>query len=402
MRRRVVITGCGVVTAAGTELEPFWRNIMAGTCFIGPVRHFSCPGMDPLTGTEVELPEADASAENARGGRCGQLTLAAARRALDHAGLRAGSPASEGAGVVVGTTLGEERQVGELDDRWPASGVDSIDPGFFSRSDNHRLATLVAAKHGLGGPTVVSATACSSGNAAIAWAYELVSSGGADLMLAIGADALTRSIYTGFLRMGALSKSICHPFDRRLDGVTFGEGAGALVLEEAEHARRRGATLHAELAGYGLSNDAHHITAPDPNGEGTVAAIRQALATSGTALGEVDYVSAHGTGTPYNDVAETKAMKAVFAERAAKVPMSSIKSMLGHTNGAASAIEAVACTLALRHQAVPPTANLTEPHPDCDLDYVPLRGRPMPVGTCLNLSAGFGGFNVCTVLKRAP
>jgi len=402
MRRQVVITGCGVVTAAGSELGPFWDNLMAGACFIGPVRAFSCPGLDPLTGTEVELPEPDAAEENAQGGRCAQLTLAAARRALAHAGLRSGSPELEEAGVVVGTTLGEERQVGDLDDRWPASGADAIDAGFLARSDNHRLATLVAARHGFGGPTVVSATACSSGNAAIAWGYELVSSGAADLMLVAGADALTRSIYTGFQRMGALSKGICHPFDRRLDGVSFGEGAGALVLEEAGRARRRGAPLHAELAGYGLSNDAHHITAPDPNGEGTVAAIRQALATSGTSLEEVDYVSAHGTGTPYNDVAETRAMKAVFGERARQVPISSIKSMLGHTNGAASAIEAVACTLALRHQAVPPTANLTEPHPECDLDYVPLRGRPLRVRTCLNLSAGFGGFNVCVVLKRAP
>jgi len=402
MRRRVVITGCGVVTAAGTELEPFWANLMSGTCFIGPARHFSVPGMDPLTGSEVELTEPDSLEQDARGGRCAQLTLAAARRALADAGLRPQAKELAAAGVAIGTTLGEERQVGDLSDRWPATGTDSVDGGFFSRSDNHRLATLVARKHGMGGPTLVSATACSSGNAALAWAYELVSSGGADVMVAGGADALTRSIYTGFLRMGALSKTICHPFDKRLDGVSFGEGAGVLVLEELEHARSRGATIHAELAGYGISNDAYHITAPDPNGEGTVAAIRQALASSGTALEEVSYVSAHGTGTPYNDVAETRAMKAVFGERARQVPISSIKSMLGHTNGAASAIEAVACTLALRHQAVPPTANLTEPHPECDLDYVPLRGRAMPVSACLNLSAGFGGFNVCVVIKRAP
>ena len=402
MQRRVVITGCGVVTAAGTELDPFWNALMAGTCFIGPLRHFSCPGMEPLTGSEVDLPPLDAGEEDATRGRCAQLTLAAARRALTDAGVRAGAPELEGAGVVIGTTLGEERQVGDLSDRWATGGPSSVDPGFFSRSDNHRLAALVARRHGLGGPTLVSATACSSGNAALAWAYEQVASGGADVMVAGGADALTRSIYTGFLRMNALSKSICHPFDRRLDGVSFGEGAGLVVLEELDHARRRGAAMYAEIPGYGVSNDAHHITAPDPNGEGTVAAIRQALATSGTPLDSVDYVSAHGTGTPYNDVAETKAMKAVFGERARRVPISSIKSMLGHTNGAASGIEAVACALALRHQAVPPTANLLEPHPECDLDYVPGKGRSMPVSTCLNLSAGFGGFNVCVVIQRAP
>jgi 3-oxoacyl-[acyl-carrier-protein] synthase II len=404
MRRRVVITGCGVATAAAMELDRFWNELMNGTCFIGPLRHFTCSGVDGLMGSEVELPAADDLPDrtdaDARRGRCVELAMAAARRALSDAALPQERGSLDRTGVVIGTTMGEERQVGDLNDRFSVVGSDSVDPGFFSRSDNQRLAAFVARRHGLGGPVMLSATACSSGNASIAWAYDLVASGAADAMLAGGADTLTRLIYCGFQRMGALSKSICRPFDRRRDGVSFGEGAGAVVLEDLDQARRRGARIYAEVAGYGISNDAYHITAPEPNGGGFVRAMRQALAASGTAPEDVDYVSAHGTGTPYNDLAETRAMKAVFGDRAKHVPISSIKSMLGHTNGAASAIEAVACVLALTHQAVPPTANLSDPDPECDLDYVPGRGRATRVATCLNLSAGFGGFNACVVLKR--
>lgn len=406
MHRRVVITGCGVVTAAGTDLDSFWSALIGGICFIKPLRHFSAPDMDGLMGAEVDLPAVDDLPEavdvDARRSRCGQLALAAARRALADAALPSGADTREQAGVVLGTTLGEERQVGDLSERWAACGPDSVDPGFFARSDNHRLAALVAEHHGLGGPVILCASACSSGNAATALAYDLVSSGVADAMVAGGADTLTRSIYCGFQRMGALSKSICRPFDKRRDGVSFGEGAGVMVLENWDHARRRGARIYAEITGYGMSNDAHHITAPDPNGDGFVRAMRQALSSTGTAPELVDYVSAHGTGTQYNDLGEARAMKAVFGERAGQVPISSIKSMIGHTNGAASAIESVACALALTYQAVPPTANLTEPDPECDLDWVPGKGRAARVVHCLNLAAGFGGFNVCLALKRVP
>lgn len=407
MRRRVVITGCGVVTAAGAELDGLWRELFAGQCHIRPTRCFASPGVDPaLAGGEVELgPEDDLPAEvdpDAPRSRCVQLALAAARRAVQDAALPGGAEELVRTGVVVGTAIGEERQVSALDDGWAVRGADAIDAGFVARASNHRLAAAIARRHGAGGPVMVSATACSSGNAALAWAHDAIAFGDAEVMIAGGADTFTRAVVGGFHRMGALSKSICRPFDRRRDGVSFGEGAGLLVLEALEGARRRGARIHAELAGYGVSNDAYHLTAPEPNGDGFVRSMRQALAMSGTSPDEVDYVSAHGTGTPYNDVAETKAMKAVFGERAARVPISSIKSMIGHTNGAASAIEAVASCLAIRHQAVPPTARLEEPDPACDLDYVPLTGRELRVGTVLNLSAGFGGSNACVVLRRLP
>ncbi len=402
MRRRVAVTGCGVVSAAGTELSGFWGSLMRGERHIRPLRHFSYPDLPDLMGAEVDLPPGDdlpaALEPSPHRDRCLQLTLAAARRAVADAAL---DPAlAERAGVVLGTTLGEERQVGDLNERCAREGDLGIEASFLGRSDNHRLAALVARAHGLGGPVMLNASACASGNAALAWAFDLIASGAADAMVAGGADVLTRSIYCGFHRMGALSKSVCRPFDRRRDGVSFGEGAALLVLEDLERARARGARVYAELAGYGASNDAYHITAPDPNGTGFARAMAHALETTATSAGRVDYVSAHGTGTPYNDLGESRAMRAVFGERARRVPVSSIKSMIGHANGAASAIEAVACALAIQHQAVPPTAGLDEPDPECDLDAVPGQGRAMPVDTVLSMAAGFGGFNVCVVLKR--
>jgi 3-oxoacyl-[acyl-carrier-protein] synthase II len=405
--RRVVITGCGLVTAAGTELDRVWAALMDGTCFIRPLREaeFVAPGMEGLMGAPVELPASDALDAavdtDARRDRCAQLALAAARRAFADAALPREARAD--AGVALGTTMGQERQIADLSDRGAASGGPAaVDAGFGARSDVQRLAGVVAAQEGLGGPVLVNVTACASGNAATAWAYDLVATGTADVMAAGGADTFTRLIYCGFSRMGALSKGICHPFDKDRDGVSFGEGAAFIVLEELEHARRRGARIYAELAGYGISNDAYHLTAPDPNGEGFVRAARQALATTGTDPAAVGYVSAHGTGTQYNDLAEARTMKALFGERAPRVPISSVKSMLGHTNGAASAIENVVCALALVNQTVPPTANLRTPDPEMDLDLVRDKGRPIALDVCLNLSAGFGGFNVCTVLKRAP
>jgi 3-oxoacyl-[acyl-carrier-protein] synthase II len=404
MQRRVVITGCGVVTAAGNDLESFWRTLMEGAACIGPLTGFAYAEMGQLSGAEVRLPDEDSlppavDADRVRA-RCLELGLAAARRAWAGAGLELGAAERERAGVSFGTTMGEERQVGDLSERRHAQADVGVDAGFFARVNNHRLAASVATTFGLGGPVLMTTTACSSGNAAVAQAFDAIASGDADVMLAGGADVLTRLIYCGFQRMGVLSASICRPFDKSRDGVSFGEGAAAVVLESLEHAQARGARVLAELAGYGMSNDAHHITAPGPHGEGFVRAVHQALAHSGLSLDQVSYVSAHGTGTPYNDKGESEAMTTLFGARAKQVPVSSIKSILGHTNGAASAIETVACVLAIQQRAVPPTAGWREPDPEFNLDYVPGKGRPHPVEVCLNLAAGFGGHNVCLVLRR--
>ena len=410
MRRRVVISGCGVVTAAGHELDTFWNALMSGTCWVKPLQHFAHAEMGALHGAETELPGEDrlpaSIDDNPYRARCLELGLAAARRALLDSKLKATPEARENIGVVFGTTMGEERQVGDLSESQaphdPAEPATPrrVDASFFSRVNNHQLAAQVARAAGFGGPTLLATTACSSGNAAIAQAYDLVASGEADAMLAGGADTFTRLIYCGFSRMSALSASICRPFDKQRDGVSFGEGAGALLLEPLEDALQRGARIYAEVAGYGISNDAHHITAPGPHGEGFVRAMQQALDTTQTALERVDYVSAHGTGTLYNDRGESEAMQKIFGARAKQVPISSIKSMIGHTNGPASVIEAVACALAIQHNAVPPTARLQEPDAEFDLDYVPGIGRAHAVSTCLSLAAGFGGHNVCLVLKR--
>ena len=406
MPRRVVITGCGALTAAGSDLDGLWTALLSGRSLVGRVTNYTCPELETLSGAELRLPAPDAVPDgmdsDAFRARCAHIALAAARSAVTHAGLRPRAGWGEGAGVVLGTTMAEERQVADLSERWAKQGAESVDAGFASRADNHRLAAGIATALGLGGPVMLNATACSSGNAALAWAFDFIADGTADVMLAGGADTFTRALYCGFARMSALSKSICKPFDKNRDGVSFGEGAGILVLEEIEHARRRGAHILAELAGYGLSNDAYHVTAPEPNGGGFVRAIAQALASAGTSPGDIGYVCAHGTGTQYNDQGEVRAIKTVFGERATAIPLSSIKSTIGHTNGAAGAIATIACVLALTHQTLPPTANLAEPDPEFGMDFVVGGGRKVPLKACLNLSAGFGGANACLVLARAP
>ncbi len=402
MPRAVVITGCGVVSAAGNDLESFWQALVRGHCLIQPLRSYALPDMPARYGAEAVLGPDDALPavidDRPTRSRCVQLALAAARRALDHARLR-GSAGLDEVGAVLGTTMGEERQVGHLSEAWASQGAAAVADDFHERADNHRLATCVAAQYGLGGPVMVNATACSSGNAAQAWAYDLVASGEAEVMLAGAADTFTRLLFDGFGRMGALARTVCRPFHRSRDGVAFGEGAAVLVLEAADHARARGARVLAEVAGYGMSNDAHHVTAPDPSGAGYALALSQAAATLGTT--RVGFVCAHGTGTPHNDASEVRAIKTVFGERATQIPVTSPKSIIGHTNGAAGALASVACTLALLHQTVPPTANLDDPDPDFGLDFVTGQGRPTEVSACLNMSAGFGGFNVCMALRRA-
>ncbi len=395
-----------MVSSGGNDLDSFWGSLIAGKTRIGVVQGFACPEMDVLVGADAVLSsdeDGPGLAEKDRAaGRCALLGLAAARRALSHAELPQDHPALADAGVVLGSTMAEERQVSELSKRWALQGEDAIDAELLSRADNHGLAARIAAAFGIGGPVWLNATACSSGNASIAWAFDAVADGTADVMLAGGADTFTHSLFCGFSRMSALSKTVCKPFDKARDGVSFGEGAGLLVLEELGHASARGAPILAEVLGYGLSNDAHHITAPEPNGAGFVRAIEQALTSGGIAAGQIDYICAHGTGTLYNDQGEVRAIKAVFGERAGRIPLSSIKSTIGHTNGAAAAIAAIACVLALQHQMVPPTANLTEPDPEFAMDLVMGNGRPANLSTCLNMSAGFGGANACLLLGRAP
>jgi 3-oxoacyl-[acyl-carrier-protein] synthase II len=298
----------------------------------------------------------------------------------------------------MGTTSGEPREVERFDDRFLAGELDRVGGEFISLYPCHIIAAHLARELGFCGPNAMIPTACAAGNYAIAHAMDLLRAGRADLMLAGGADAFSRITYTGFARLGAIAPERCQPFDRNRKGMIPGEGAAVLVLEPLERARARGARVYAELAGYGLSCDAHHMTAAHPQGDGAARAMERALADAGAAADEVSYVSAHGTGTATNDRLEILAVKRVFGEAARRTPMSSIKSMIGHTMGAASAIEAAVCALAVAEDRIPPTMNLEEP--EDDLDFVPNRAREHRVRLAMNNAYAFGGNNASLILQK--
>jgi 3-oxoacyl-[acyl-carrier-protein] synthase II len=258
----------------------------------------------------------------------------------------------------------------------------------------------VAADFGFGGPATMLPTACAAGNYAIAHALDTLRAGRAEVMLAGGADAFSRITYAGFARLGAIAPELCQPFDRNRKGMIPGEGAAVLVLERFDHARQRGATIYAEVAGYGLSCDAHHMTAAHPEGDGAARAMAAALRDSRLDPQDVSYVSAHGTGTPTNDRLETIAVRRLFGAAARSLPVSSVKSMLGHTMGAASAIEGMVCALAVYEDRIPGTMNFEEPDPDCDLDCVPNQARELPVRVAMNNAYAFGGNNASVIFRK--
>jgi len=403
MHSRIVITGVGVVTSVGTGREPFWESLLAGRSGVSAVESFDTGGYSVHRGAEVKGFDAAPFLSNldaARLGRASQFAVAAARLALADAGLDAASLDPLRAGVSMGTTSGEPREVERFNDSYVKDELDNVGAEFIGRYPCHLISAHVAEELGFAGPNVMIPTACAAGNYAIAHAFDLLRAGRADVMLAGGSDAFSRITYTGFARLGAVAPEICQPFDRHRRGMIPGEGACVLVLETLKRARARGARVFAEVAGYGLSCDAHHMTAAHPEGDGAARAMRQALEMSGARPEEVSYISAHGTGTPTNDRLETIAVKRLFREHAYRVPMSSVKSMLGHTMGAASAIEAAVCALAVHEDRVPPTINLEEPDPECDLDYVPNRAREHAVDVAMNNAYAFGGNNASLVLRK--
>jgi 3-oxoacyl-[acyl-carrier-protein] synthase II len=403
MQTRVVITGIGVVTSIGTGREQFWENLLAGRSGISAVESFDTGGYSVHRGAEVKGFDAARFLLNldaARLGRASQFAAAAARLALADAGVEPDCVNPLRAGVSMGTTSGEPQEVERFDDSYVGGELGRVGAEFIGRYPCHLIAAHVAEELGFAGPNMMIPTACAAGNYAIAHAFDVLRRGQADLMLAGGSDAFSRITYTGFARLGAVAPEICQPFDRNRKGMIPGEGAGVLVLEPLKRARARGAHVYAEVAGYGLSCDAHHMTAAHPEGDGAARAMRQALDESRTLPEEVSYISAHGTGTPTNDRLETIAVKRLFKEGAYRVPVSSVKSMLGHTMGAASAIEAAVCALAVHCDRIPPTINLEEPDPECDLDYVPNRAREHTVGVAINNAYAFGGNNASLVLRK--
>ena len=406
MTRRVVITGIGLVTAIGTGRETFWRRLLDGESGVSPVTAFDTSRYPVHNGAEVRDFDPGAYVRRLRAdaiGRASQFAIAAARLALEDAGLDAGVMAAahgSRSGVIVGTTSGEPHVIEALDDELMAGRPDRVDRRFVRQYPSHMLAAHVAAEFGLGGMAVTVPIACAAGNGALAYASDVIRAGAADLVLAGGADVFSRITFTGFSRLGAIAPERCQPFDRGRRGMIPGEGAGLLLLESQEHALARGARIYAEIGGYGWSCDAHHMTAGHPAGDGAVRAMQMALAAAGTEPADVSYVSAHGTGTAVNDRLETLAIKHVFGSAAYEVPVSSIKSMLGHAMGAASAIEAAACALAVATGCVPPTMNLDDPDPACDLDYVPNEARQHRVDVAMNNAYAFGGNNSCLIVRR--
>ena len=401
--RRVVITGLGLITPVGSGWQTFWQALLAGRSGIGPVTSFDTSEFPVHIGAEVKdfAPEPYVRRQPVENlGRASQMAVAAARMALDDAGLDLASRDRRRNGVSMGTTSGEPWFVERYNDIRKAEGLEAIPGEIFPKYPSHVIPTNIAIEFDLRGPCLMIPTACAAGNYAIGYGFDLIRAGRTDVMLAGGADAFSRITYMGFARLGAIARERCRPFDKNRKGMVPGEGAAVLVLEAAEQAAARGAKIYAEVLGYGISCDAHHMTAAHPEGEGAVRAMASALRESNRGTQDVDYISAHGTGTPTNDRVESIAVRTLFGERAPKVPLSSIKSMIGHTMGAASAIEAAACALALDTGMIPPTINFEEPDPEFDLDYVPNEARRTNPRVVLNNAYAFGGNNASLCLAR--
>ena len=398
---RIVVTGIGTVTPVGEGRETVWEELLAGTSGFAPVESFDTSRYSVNSGAEIKQFDPTPFFEQldpASVGRATQLAIAAARQAVDDADLDLGSFEPERGGVVMGTTSGEPREVESFDDRFVTEELEQVGEEFMTRYPCHVIAGFVASELGLAGVNAMIPAACAAGSYALAHAFDVLRAGRADVMLAGGADSFSRITYTGFARLGAIAPEVCQPFDRDRKGMIPGEGAAVLVLETLDRAFERGRTPYAEVTGYGLSCDAHHMTAAHP--EGAAKAMFGALSDSGRKPEDVGYISAHGTGTPTNDRLETRAVKKVFGDAAYGVPMSSIKSMIGHTMGAASAIEAAVCALAVATDHVPPTAHFREPDPECDLDCVPNEARAQRVDVAMNNAYAFGGNNASVIFEK--
>ncbi len=410
-RTRVVITGMGVISPLGVTPETFWQALLAGKSGIGPVTLFDASKYKTRIAGEVKAFDATKfgiDAKDARRmGRATLFALAAAKGALCDAGLGDTLGENERAGVVLGTGLGGFAEAIKEHDAYARQGTGRVSPFLAAVILPNMPAFFVAQRYRARGFNSTVVTTCAAGTDAIGAATEVIRRGEADVMLAGGADAIISDIvFTAFGAMRALSTRndeparACRPFDKDRDGLVIGEGAAIVVLEKLEHARARGAKIYAEVIGYAANSDAFHFVASDPQAIGATQAMRRALQNAGVTPARIDYINAHGTATQMNDPSETLAIKNIFGERAYRIPISATKSMLGHSMGAAGALEAIVCALTLRDQKIHPTANLETPDPACDLDYVPGRARDAKIETTLSNSFGFGSQNACLVLAK--
>tara|TARA_B100001750_G_scaffold148127_2_gene118515 strand:+ start:2906 stop:4138 length:1233 start_codon:yes stop_codon:yes gene_type:complete len=398
---RVFVTGIGVVSPLGLGVDTFGSALLEGREATAPVTGFDASGLDRDRACEVtdfRPREHLTAAEARRTGRCSAMAVAAARMAVEQSGLgdAIGGPRTA---VILGTTMGEANVLGQLEARWIHEGEDSVPPAALPRYGSTLLPIHVARAVGARGIVQTLPAACAAGNYAIGYAADLIRSGRCDRAISGAAEVIEKLQYAGFARLGAIAPEHCQPFDKERRGLIVGEGAGVLLLESEESVVRRGATPLAEVGALGLACDAHHITRPHPEGAGSLVAVRAALAGSGLAAADVDYVNAHGTGTDANDKVEAMVMREVFGTQ--QPALTSIKSMIGHCMGAASAIEAVSCVLTLRDGVIPPTINHQELDPDCaGVDLVANEARRAPVKTLLNNSLAFGGYDAVLCLSQ--
>jgi 3-oxoacyl-[acyl-carrier-protein] synthase II len=392
--RRVVVTGMGMVSAVGNDLPTFWQSLKEGRCGIGPITIFDTSAYRSHNGGEVKglSPEKHFSLKELRRlSRCDQFGIIAARQAMQDSGIEKAEIDRERFGIILGADSGGIFSVEQYFRALYTHASTRPSPSLLLSFSLATTTDHIAQELDLRGPRTTTATVCSSSSAAIAFAYDAIASGAAELMVSGGSDSLCEVTYAGFNSLRAIDPAGCRPFDKNREGLSLGEGAGILILEDLEHA---------QVLGSGICAEAHHLTAPEPSGEGIARAIRLALADAGIAPEAVDYINAHGTATPVNDVVETRGIKKTFGERAYEIPVSSIKSMIGHCLGSAGGIEAVATLLSLRGGVIPPTINYATPDPECDLDYTPNEAKEKDIHIAISNSFAFGGNNVCLVFGR--
>jgi 3-oxoacyl-[acyl-carrier-protein] synthase II len=408
--RRVVVTGTGLAIPQGLNVAEAWKNIREGVSGIGPITRFDASDLPVRIAGEITNfhPEDHFDKRSARHlDPFTQLGIVAARMALAESGLVISDANRDRIGVITGTGIGGLPTISEQHSRGLSKGFSRISPFFVTLAIPNMPAGQISIYLGIEGPNLSFTTACAAGTHAVGEAYRHVKYGMIDAVITGGAESTICALgLGGFSAMKALSnrnddpRAASRPFDRDRDGFVMAEGAGMLVLEEYEHARKRGAQIIAEVAGYGLSSDAHHIAAPLESGAGAARAMRLAIEDAGLGPQDVHYVNAHGTSTPLNDRCETRAIKTVFGEGANRVAVSSTKSMTGHMLGATGGVEAVFIALSIRDQVAPPTINLDNLDPECDLDYVPNAARDMKIDVALSNSFGFGGTNAVVAMKR--
>ncbi len=411
MKKRVVVTGLGVISPVGNDISSFWNSLKEGKSGVGLTTSFDTTGFDSRIAAEIKNFDPThygiSLKEIKRTAKFVQYAVAAAKQAIESSGLNLDREDRNRIGVIIGSGIGSLHTIEEEHKILLNKGPSRLSPFLIPMLIVNEASGLVAIVHGLKGPNLCIATACASGSHAIGDAYRSILYGDADVIVTGGTEGcVVATAVGGFCALKALStrndapKKASRPFDRDRDGFVMAEGCGLVVLESLEHAQKRKANIIAEIVGFGMTCDAYHITAPDPDGQGAAAAMIMAMKDAQMNPEQIDYINAHGTSTKLNDKIETLSMKKAFGQHSKKVMVSSTKSVTGHLLGAAGGVEFVACCLAIKDGVVPPTINYEHPDPECDLDYVPNIARKTEVGACMSNSLGFGGHNASLIVKK--